>query len=634
MGEKTEKKRERVLGIDLGTTNSAAAIMEAGRPVVVPSAEGQTVAGKMFPSVVAFTEDGQLLVGEPARRQAVTNPEGTIFEVKRKMGTNEKITIRGKTYTPQQVSAFILQKIMRDAETFLGEKVEKAVITVPAHFNDNQRQATKDAGEIAGLKVARIVNEPTAAALAYGLDKIEEELKIMVFSFGGGTNDTTIMDFGGGVFQVLSTSGDTKTGGTDLDKAVVDHLVQEFLDKEGVDLTKDKMAMTRMKEAAEKAKIELSTLLKTEIDLPFVASDDKGPKHLHSTLTRAKLEQLTLPIVERIEQPIRSVLADAKLQPKDIDKIILIGGQTRMPLVRKFVEDLMGKKAETGIDPMECVAIGASIQGAVLAGEISSLVLLDVTPLSLGVETLGGVHTKILEKNTTIPTKRSQIFSTAADNQTSVTIHVLQGERTMAKDNVSLGMFHLTGIPPAPRGIPQIEVTFDIDADGLMHVSAKDLGTGKEAKITITASTKLSEADKERMIREAEEFAEQDKKAREEIEMRNAADSMIYTAEKTVKELGEKISEEAKSGIDEKVKELREALAGKEVEQIKTKTEELGKILQEVGAAIYQQVAQQQAQQAAQKKAEEQAQPEGGQKASSDEKVVDADYRVVDEEEK
>ena len=634
MSEKSEKKRERVLGIDLGTTNSAAAIMEAGRPVVVPSAEGQTVAGKMFPSVVAFTEDGQLLVGEPARRQAVTNPEGTIFEVKRKMGTDEKINVRGKTYTPQQISSFILQKIIRDTETFLGEKIEKAVITVPAHFNDNQRQATKDAGEIAGLKVARVVNEPTAAALAYGLDKSEEELRIMVFSFGGGTNDTTIMDFGGGVFQVLSTSGDTKTGGTDLDRAVVDYLVQEFLDKEGIDLRKDKMAMTRLKEAAEKAKIELSTLLKTDIDLPFVASNDKGPKHLHSTLTRAKLEQLTLPIVERIEQPIRSVLSDAKLQPKDIDKIILIGGQTRMPLVRKFVEDLMGKKVSTSIDPMECVAIGASIQGAVLAGEISSLVLLDVTPLSLGVETLGGMHTRVLEKNTTIPTKRNQIFTTAADSQTAVTIHVLQGERTMAKDNVSLGMFHLTGIPPAPRGVPQIDVTFDIDADGLMHVSAKDLATGKEAKITITASTKLSKAEKERMIKEAEEFAEQDKKAQEEIETRNTADSMIYTAEKTVKELGDKISEEAKSKIDEKTKELRETLAGKEVEQIKTKTEELGKTLQEVGATIYQQVAQQQAQQATQEQAEGQAKTEGDQKTSPDKKVVDADFRVVDEEKK
>jgi molecular chaperone DnaK len=621
---KTEKKRERILGIDLGTTNSAAAIMEAGRPVVIPSAEGQTVAGKMFPSVVAFTDNGQLLVGEPARRQAVTNPEGTIFEVKRKMGTKEKVDIRSKTYTPQQISAFILQKILRDTETFLGEKIEKAVITVPAHFNDNQRQATKDAGEIAGLKVARIVNEPTAAALAYGLDKLEEELKIMVFSFGGGTNDTTIMDFGGGVFQVLSTSGDTKTGGTDLDRAVVEHLVQEFQNKEGIDLRKDKMAMTRLKEAAEKAKIELSTLLQTGIDLPFISSDEKGPKHLQTTLTRAKLEQLTLPIVERVEEPIRKVLKDSKLEPKDIDKIILIGGQTRMPLVRKFIEDIINKKAETGIDPMECVAIGASIQGAVLAGEISSLVLLDVTPLSLGVETLGEVSTRIIERNTTIPTKRSQIFSTAADFQTAVTIHVLQGERPMAKDNVSLGMFNLTGIPPAPRGVPQIEVTFDIDADGMLHVSAKDLGTSKEAKITITASTKLSETDKEKMVKEAEQFAEQDKKAQEEVETRNSADSMIYTAEKTVKELADKISAENKSKIEEEIKQLREALAGKEVDQIKAKTEELGKILQEIGASIYQQAAQEQAQR--------QTAPQQEQKSDNSEKVVDAEYKVVDEE--
>lgn len=626
MSEKTEKKRERILGIDLGTTNSAAAIMEAGRPVVIPSAEGQTVAGKMFPSVVAFTDDGQLLVGEPARRQAVTNPEGTVFEVKRKMGTEEKLNILGKTYTPQQISAFILQKILRDTETFLGEKIEKAVITVPAHFNDNQRQATKDAGEIAGLKVARIVNEPTAAALAYGLDKLEEELKIMVFSFGGGTNDTTIMDFGGGVFQVLSTSGDTKTGGTDLDSAVVEHLVQEFQDKEGVDLRKDKMAMTRLKETAEKAKIELSTLLQTSIDLPFISSDEKGPKHLQTTLTRAKLEQLTLPIVERIEEPIKKVLKDAKLELKDIDKIILIGGQTRMPLVRKFIEDIIGKKAETGIDPMECVAVGASIQGAVLAGEISSLVLLDVTPLSLGVETLGGVSTGIIERNTTIPTKRSQIFSTAADFQTAVTIHVLQGERTMAKDNVSLGMFNLTGIPPAPRGVPQIEVTFDIDADGMLHVSAKDLGTGKEAKITITASTKLSEVDKEKMVKEAEQFAEQDKKTQEEVETRNSADSMIYTAEKTVKELADKISAENKSKIEEEIKQLREALAGKEIDQIKAKTEELGKTLQEIGASIYQQAAQEQAQ--------KQTTSQQEQKTDANEKVVDAEYEVVDDEKK
>jgi len=628
MTEEEDKKRERVLGIDLGTTNSAAAIMEAGHPVVIPSAEGQTVAGKMFPSVVAFTEEGQLLVGEPARRQAVTNPEGTIFEVKRKMGTDEKITVRGKSYTPQQISAFILQKILRDTKTFLGEEIKKTVITVPAHFNDNQRQATKDAGEIAGLEVARIVNEPTAAALAYGLDKTEEELKIMVFSFGGGTNDTTIMDFGGGVFQVLSTSGDTETGGADIDNAVVDYLVKEFQEETGIDLRKDKMAMRRLKEAAEKAKIELSTLLKTEIDLPFIASDGESPKHLHSTVTRAKLEQLAQPIVKRVERPIRNTLADAQLKPTDIDRIILIGGQTRMPLVRQFVEDLMGKKAETGVDPMECVAIGAAIQGAVLAGEIDSLVLLDVTPLSLGVETLGGVFTQVIERNTTIPTRRSQIFSTAADNQTAVTIHVLQGERAMAKDNVSLGMFHLTGIPPAPRGVPQIEVTFDIDTDGLLHVSAKDLGTDKEANITITASTKLSDPEKERMIKEAEQYAEQDKKMKEEAEARNNADSMIYTAERTMEELSEKIPPDTKSKIEQKIGELKKALDEKDVENIKTKTEELGKTLQEIGATIYQEVAQQRAEQTTQEETSTQEKEETG----SEEKVVDAEYEVVDEE--
>ncbi|TRO51501.1 molecular chaperone DnaK, partial [Candidatus Bathyarchaeota archaeon] len=458
------KKRERILGIDLGTTNSAAAIMEAGRPVIIPSAEGPTIAGKMFPSVVALTKDGQLLVGEPATRQAVTNPEGTVFEVKRKMGTDQKVKLNGKEYTPQQISAFILQKIKRDAETFLGDKLKKCIITVPAHFNDNQRQATKDAGEIAGFEISRIINEPTAASLAYGLDKLEKEMKILVFSFGGGTNDTTIMEFGGGVFEVLGTSGDTQLGGTNLDVAVVDYLLAEFKGQNGIDLKGDPMAMRRLKEAGEKAKIELSSLLTTDVDLPFVASDATGPKHLHVTLTRAKLEQLTRSIVEKIREPIMRTLRDSKLEPKDIDKIVLIGGQTRMPLVRNFVQELLGKPAESGVDPMECVAVGAAIQGGVLAGEVKDLLLLDVTPLSLGVETLGGVSTKVIERNTTIPTKKSQIFSTAADSQTTVTVNVLQGERAMASDNVSLGMFNLTGIPPAPRGVPQIEVTFDIDA--------------------------------------------------------------------------------------------------------------------------------------------------------------------------
>ena len=612
------KSRERILGVDLGTTNSAAAIMEAGRPVIIPSAEGPTVAGKMFPSVVAFTKDEQLLVGEPAKRQAVTNPEGTIFEIKRKMGTDYKVRIHGKEYSPQQISAFILQKIKRDAETFLGEKLSKCIITVPAHFNDNQRQATKDAGEIAGFDIARIINEPTAASLAYGLDKLDREMKIMVFSFGGGTNDTTIMDFGGGVFEVLGTSGDTQLGGTDLDNVVMQYLLEEFRAQTGIDLSTDKMAMRRLKEAAEKAKIELSTLTTTDVDLPFIASDSSGPKHLHSTLNRARLEQLTLPIVQKIRTPIMRTLADAKLEPKDIEKIILIGGQTRMPLVSKFVQDLMGKPAERGVDPMECVAVGAAIQGGVLAGEVKDLLLLDVTPLSLGVETLGGVFTRVLERNTTIPTKRSQIFSTAADFQTTVTINVLQGERAMAADNISLGMFNLAGIPPAPRGVPQIEVTFDIDADGILNVSAKDLATAKEQKITITASTKLSEKEKDRMMSEAEEFAEQDKERKEEAEVRNNADSLIYTTEKTKKDLSDKLGKDQVEKIDKAVAELREALSGKDIEKMRAKNEELAKVLQEVGTVVYQQAA---ARGAEQREAEEAKEPK--------EKVVDADYEEV-----
>jgi molecular chaperone DnaK len=626
--EKKETGQEKVLGIDLGTTNSAAAIMMGGRSVTIPSAEGPTIAGKMFPSVVAFTKDGQILVGEPAKRQAITNAEGTIFEIKRKMGTDYKVRIYGKEYTPQQISALILKKILKDAETFLGEKIKKAVITVPAHFNDNQRQATKDAAEIAGLEVARIINEPTAAALAYGLDKLEKEMKIMVFSFGGGTNDTTVMDFGGGVFQVLATSGDTATGGADIDNAIVDMLVGEFRSQTGIDIRRDNMAMARLKEAAEKAKIELSTLMTTDIDLPFLAQDDKGPKHLHYTLTRTRLEQIARPIVERVRAPITRVLEDAKLQPKNIDKIILIGGQTRMPLVRRFVEEFMGKPPETGIDPMECVAIGASIQGAVLAGEISNIVLLDVTPLSLGVETLGGVFTKIIDRNTTIPVKRSEVFTTAADFQTMVTIHVLQGERTMAKDNVSLGMFNLSGIPPAPRGVPQIEVTYDIDADGMLHVTAKDLGTGKEAKITITATTKLTSAEKERMVSEAEKYAEQDKRIREEAEARNLADSVIYTAEKTLQEVGDKLSQQQKDAIDQAVKDLKEALLGKDLEEINKKIEALRKVLQEAGTAVYQQAAQQYAQQQQQA----QGQQQSGDQGTGERKTVETDYKVVDEE--
>ena len=627
----SETKREKILGIDLGTTNSAAAVVMGGKPTIIPSAEGPTVAGKMFPSVVAFTKGGQLLVGEPARRQAVTNPEGTVREAKRLMGTEKKITLHGKEYTPQQISAFILQKILRDAETYMGEKIAKAVITVPAHFNDNQRQATIDAGEIAGLKVTRVVNEPTAAALAYGIDKTDQEQKILVFSFGGGTNDTTVMDFGGGVFEVLSTSGDTQTGGADLDKAVMDYVVAEFKTETGVVLTGDLSAMARVKEASEKAKIELSTILTTDIELPYIAIKDGQPLNLHVTLNRAKLEQLTRPIVEKIRGPILQTIRDAKLTSKQIDKIIVFGGQTKMPLVQQFIEDVVGKKPERGLDPMECVAMGAAIQGAILAGEISDIVLLDVTPLSLGVETLGRVMTRVIERNTTIPVKQTQTFSTAADFQTAVTIQVLQGERPMAKDNISLGRFDLTGVPPAPRGVPQIEVTFDINADGVLDVTAKDLGTGKEMSITITASTKLSQTEKDRMIDEAEQYAEQDKATKEEAEAKNTADSLIYTTEKTLSEIGDKLSDDLKSRVQTANEALKQALESGTTADINTKIEELRKVVQEAGASVYQQAAEQQAQQQAQAEASQQAPPPGDDPGK---KTVDAEFKVVDEEDK
>jgi molecular chaperone DnaK len=623
------KTGEKVLGIDLGTTNSAAAIYEGGHATVIPSAEGPTMAGKMFPSVVAFTKDGQLLIGEPAKRQATANPEGTIFEIKRKMGTTYKANVFGKKYTPQQISAFVLQKIKKDAETYLGSAARKAVITVPAHFDDNQRQATKDAGEIAGFEVMRIINEPTAACLAFGIDKLEKEMKILVFSFGGGTHDVTLMDFGKGVFQVLSTSGDTQIGGTDVDKALMDYIIDEFKRQTNIDLTNDKLATARLKEAAEKAKIELSALMSTDVDLPFITSDSSGPKHLHLTVTRTKLESLAQPIVQKTQKTILKALEDAKLTPTNVDKIILIGGMTRMPLVQKFVEKILGKPAERGIDPMECVAIGAAIQGAVITGEVTDLLLLDVTPLSLGVETLGGVFTKIIDKNTTIPTKRTQVFTTAADFQTAVTIHVLQGERAMATDNVSLGTFNLVELPPAPRGVPQIEVTFDIDANGILNVTAKDLGTGKQAKITITASTKLSEEEKERMVKEADQFAEQDKKKREEAELRNNADSMIYTAERTKKDIADKLTQEQTGKIDAAVSTLKDALASNDMTQVKAKTEELQKVLQEVGTVIYQQAAAEQAKQQGQAGAQQSQQYQPSGEEGGGEKVVDSkDYEV------
>ncbi len=623
----SETKIEKIIGIDLGTTNSAAAVMMGGNPAVIPSAEGPTVAGKMFPSVVAFTKEGQLLVGEAARRQAVTNPEGTIREAKRHMGTDRKITLHGKDYTPQQISAFILQKILRDTETYMGEKVTKAVITVPAHFNDNQRQATIDAGEIAGLKVTRIVNEPTAAALAYGLDKTDQEMKILVFSFGGGTNDTTIMDFGNGVFEVLSTSGDTKTGGADVDTVVMDYLIAEFKNETGIDLTSDQKAMARLKEAAEKAKIELSNLITTEIELPYIAMNADGPQNLKITLTRAKLEQIAMPIVERIKEPIRRTIRDSGLTADKIDKLILFGGMTKMPLVQQPVEAILGKKMERGIDPMECVAIGASIQGAVLAGEIDDIILLDVTPLSLGVETMGAVMTRVLDRNTTIPTKQTKVFSTAADMQTAVTINILQGERSMAADNINLGSFNLAGIPAAPRGIPQIEVTFDINADGILTVSAKDLGTGKEMSITIQAATKLSDSEKERMIKEAEQYAEADKEAKEAAEIKNQADSLVYSTEKLLSEQSDKISSEMREKVMGPLEALKTAAKDGSTAEIKSKMDELQKVAQELGASLYQQASDQVPPGSPQQGPQPEQQDQG-------KKTVEADYKVVEEDEK
>ena len=577
-------KMAKIIGIDLGTVNSEVAIMEGGKPTLIKSAEGNPY----FPSIVAFTKEGEMLVGEAAKRQMVINPEGTVQYIKRKMGTNEKVKIWGKEYTPEQISAFILQKIKRDAEDFLGEEIKEAVITVPAYFNDDQRQATKDAGRIAGFEVKRILNEPTAAALAYGLEK-KGEHKIAVYDLGGGTFDITIMEVGDGVFEVLSTNGDTHLGGADMDKALVDYIADNFEKKHGVDLRKDAKALQRLTEAAEKAKIELSSVMQTTVELPYITVVNNEPLHLQETITRAKFEELIKPIVEKTIEPCNQALKDAKLEPQNIDHVVLVGGTTRIPYVRKVVEKIFGKKAERGVDPMECVAFGAAIQAGILSGELEKdIVLLDVTPLTLSVETLGGVATPLIERNTTIPTKKSKIFTTAADNQTSVEIHIVQGERPMAADNKSLGRFHLTGIPPAPRGIPQIEVTFDIDANGILHVSAKDLATGKQQSITITGSTKLSEEEIERMRKEAEEHAEEDRKKKERIEIRNNAETLVYSTEKTLEELKDKISKEKKEKVENALKSLKESLEKDDIDDIKKKSDELTKALGEAATEAYQ----------------------------------------------
>ncbi len=578
----------KIIGIDLGTSNSAAAVLEGGKPTIIPSLEGISLYGKAFPSYVAFTKDGQRLVGEPARRQAVANPDGTVTAFKRKMGTNYKYKIMGKEYTPQELSAMLLQKIKHDVEAYLGEEVKKAVITVPAYFNDNQRQATKDAGEIAGLEVIRLVNEPTAAALAYGLNKSDRDMKILVYDFGGGTLDVTIMEFGKGVFEVISTSGDTQLGGTDMDNVIVDFLVKEVDRQFGIDIKGNTQGMQRLREAGEKAKIELSTTITTDINLPFLAEDKNGkPINFSYAFTRAKLESLVMPIVERTGAPVKQAINDAKLKVSGIDKIILIGGPTRMPIVQKFVEQLLDKRVERGVDPMEAVALGAAVQGGVLTGEVKDLVLLDVTPLSLGIETLGGVATKLIDRNTTIPVKKSQVFTTAEDSQTQVDIHIVQGERTLARDNVDLGRFQLTGIPPSRRGIPQIEVTFDIDSNGILHVTATDKATGKAQSMDIVAPNKMSKEEIDKLSNEAKAHEEEDKKIKENIEIRNSAESMVYTTERSVEEFKDKLPNEVKDKIESAKKDLEEALKGEDYIKIKEKSEELQRALDEIGASMY-----------------------------------------------
>jgi molecular chaperone DnaK len=612
---------KKTIGIDVGTSNSAAAALIGGKPTIIPSAEGTSLGGKAFPSYVAYTKDGQMLVGESAKRQIVSNPDGTITAIKRKIGTNYKVKVHGKEYTPQQITAFILQKIKRDAEAFLGATVDKAVLTVPAYFNDNQRTATKDAGTIAGLEVVRIINEPTAAALAYGIDKTEKDQKILVYDFGGGTLDVTIMEFSEGVFEVISTSGDTQLGGTDMDNAIVDYVAKEFKKQSGIDVRNDKMALQRLREACEKAKIELSNILETDINLPFITADASGPKHLVMKLSRAKLDELVRPIVEKCKMSIDLALKDAKLSSSDLTKIIFVGGPTRMPIVQKFVEDYTSVKVERGVDPMECVAMGAAIQAGVLTGEVKDVVLLDVTPLSLGIETLGGVSTRLIERNTTIPTKKSEIFSTAADNQTSVEINVLQGEREFGRDNVSLGKFHLMGILPAPRGVPQIEVTFDIDSNGIINVAAKDLGTGKKQTITITASTKLSQSEIDKMVEEAKKFEEEDKKHREIVETKNQAENLIYTTEKSLTDLGDKVNNNERTRINEIIERLKETIKKEDIHKIQSEMKELTQAFHDISIRTYQQTGQQDKQR---EKPKEEKKEEG---------EVDAEYKVMDEEE-
>ncbi|MDD4953403.1 MAG: molecular chaperone DnaK [Candidatus Omnitrophica bacterium] len=638
----------KVIGIDLGTSNSAAAVMEGGRPVIIPSAEGAGVAsGKAFPSYVAFTKDGQKLVGEPARRQAAINAEGTIQAAKRKMGTDFKFKVHGNEYSPQQISAFILQKIKQDAESYLGDKVEEVVITCPAYFDDNQRTATKDAGEIAGLKVLRIINEPTAACLAYGLEKAGKELKILVFDFGGGTLDVTIMEmWKEGGFKVMATSGDTQLGGTDMDNVLIDYINNEFKRSTGIDLKNDKMATQRLREAAEKAKVELSSTLTTDINLPFITADATGPKHLTMSINRAKLEELVGSIIERCRHPLEQALKDAKAAfekeganfgEKGVDKIIMVGGPTRMPIVQKFVEDYFGKKIERGIDPMECVALGAAVQAAIIKGDVKDVLLLDVTPLSLGIETLGGVNTKLIDRNTTIPTRKSQIFSTAADNQTAVTIRVIQGERQMAdaEGNVELGRFDLVGIPPAQRGVPQVEVAFDIDANGIVHVSAKDLGTGKEQSIRITAPKKLSKEEIDKMVRDAEKFAAEDSKIKEEVEATNQADQLVYATEKSLKDYGDKVNQAERANIEASLNDLKTAIKDKNIERIKKGMEDLTKVSHKLAEEIYKQAAEKQknsqGQKAEEPKTEGPDSSTGQGTSSGKDDVIDAEFKEEDD---